>query len=88
MKYKQKTIIMKKERMVMFILRIVTLALVLIGAINWGLIGIFGFDLVSSIFGDMSVLSRIIYAIVGISALVLLFTSRDIFEENRCLSYE
>lgn len=43
------------------------LALIIIGAINWGLIGFFKFDLVAAIFGDMSVLSRIIYALVGIS---------------------
>ena len=45
------------------------LVLIIIGAINWGLIGIFGFDLVAAIFGEMSVLSRIIYSLVGISGL-------------------
>lgn len=45
------------------------LALVIIGAINWGLIGFFGFDLVRFLFGDMSLLSRIIYAAVGIAGL-------------------
>ena len=48
------------------------LTLVIIGAINWGLIGFFRFDLVAFIFGDMSWLSRIIYALVGISGLYLL----------------
>lgn len=43
--------------------------LVIIGAINWGLIGFFDFNLVSLIFGDMTVWSRIIYALVGISGL-------------------
>ena len=41
------------------------LTLVIIGAINWGLIGFFQFDLVAFIFGNMSWLSRIIYALVG-----------------------
>ena len=42
------------------------LALVIIGAINWGLIGFFGFDLVGALFGGQgSVLSRIIFAVVG-----------------------
>ena len=45
------------------------LVLVIIGAINWGLIGFFGFDLVAFIFGSMSVLSRIIYAVIGVCGL-------------------
>ena len=52
------------------ILELITLILVLVGALNWGLVGILGFDLVATIFGDMSVLSRIVYALVGISAVV------------------
>ncbi len=47
----------------------IALVLIIIGAINWGLIGIFNFNLVDAIFGTMSVLSRIIYALVGISGL-------------------
>lgn len=49
-----------------------TLALILmvIGAINWGLIGFFGFDLVATLFGgNASVVSRIIYALVGLAAI-------------------
>lgn len=48
------------------------LTLVIIGAINWGLIGFFRFDLVAFLFGDMSWLSRIIYAVVGISGLYII----------------
>ncbi len=47
----------------------IALILIIIGAINWGLIGIFNFNLVDAIFGTMSVLSRIIYTLVGISGL-------------------
>jgi hypothetical protein len=47
----------------------IALVLVIIGGLNWGLIGFFKFDLVASIFGDMSSLSRIIYALVGLSAI-------------------
>ena len=43
--------------------------LVIIGAINWGLVGFFGLDLVAFLFGSMSVLSRIIYAVIGICGL-------------------
>ena len=45
------------------------LILTIIGAINWGLVGIFNFNLVDAIFGAMSVISRIIYILVGISGL-------------------
>lgn len=54
------------------ILDYTALVLVVIGAINWGLVGFFKFDLVAYIFGDMSVVSRIIYAVVGIAGLYLL----------------
>ena len=48
------------------------LTLVIIGAVNWGLIGFFRFDLVAFLFGNMSWLSRIVYALVGIGGLYLL----------------
>lgn len=47
----------------------IALILIIIGAINWGLIGIFNFNLVDTLFGTMSVLSQIIYTLVGISGL-------------------
>ena len=43
--------------------------LLFVGGVSWGLMGFFGFDLVASIFVSMSLVSRIIYALVGISAL-------------------
>lgn len=48
------------------------LTIVIIGAINWLLIGIFRFDLVAFLFGDMSWLTRIIYILVGICGLYLI----------------
>ena len=51
-------------------LKYLALTLVLIGALNWGLVGFFGFDLVAYLFGEMSIMSRIIYALVGLSALI------------------
>lgn len=48
--------------------------LVIVGALNWGLVGFFGFDLVAKIFGSMTVISRIIYALIGLSGLLLLFS--------------
>ena len=58
----------------------IALLLIIIGAINWGLIALFRFDLVATLFGEMSVLSRIVYGLVGISGLWgirLLFTNND-----------
>ncbi|MDA3836400.1 MAG: DUF378 domain-containing protein [Nanoarchaeota archaeon] len=46
------------------------LILLIIGGLNWGLVGIFNFNLVSAIFGEMSLLSKIIYSLVGISGIV------------------
>ena len=53
----------------MKIIDTIALILVIIGAVNWGLIGLFGLDLVATIFGNMTMLSRIIYGLVGISGL-------------------
>ena len=53
----------------MKIIDTIALILIIIGAINWGLIGFFNFNLVDTIFGAMSIISRIIYALVGISGL-------------------
>ena len=47
----------------------IALILIIVGAINWGLIGLLRFNLVELIFGDMTVLARIVYSLVGISGL-------------------
>lgn len=47
------------------------LVILIIGGLNWGLVGFFGFDLVAAIFGPMSVVSRIVYALVGLSAIYI-----------------
>ena len=59
----------KKGNEKMKVIDKIALLLIIIGAINWGLIGIFDFNLVDTIFGTMSIVSRIIYALVGISGL-------------------
>ena len=46
----------------------ITLLLVIVGGLNWGLVGLFGFDLVAAIFGSGSDLSRLVYVLVGVSA--------------------
>ncbi|HTJ59066.1 MAG TPA: DUF378 domain-containing protein [Devosiaceae bacterium] len=50
-------------------LNLATLIILIIGGLNWGLVGLSGFDVIAGIFGAGSVLSRIIYVIVGLSAL-------------------
>lgn len=64
----------------------IALFIIIIGAINWGLIGFFNFDLIASLFGGQSsMISRIIYAIVGISGLIvisLLFKPQEEFIES------
>ena len=49
-----------------------SLTLTVIGAINWGLIGFFDFNLVSGIFGDATAFTRVIYALVGLSGLYMI----------------
>ena len=58
----------------------ITLLLLIVGGLNWGLVGLFSVDLVSAVFGEMSLLSRVVYTLVGASALaqlVPLFASQD-----------
>ena len=47
----------------------IALILIIIGALNWGLIALFNFDLVAALFGDMTIISRIVYGLVGLSGL-------------------
>lgn len=63
----------------MYILKLIAYIFVIVGALNWGLIGFFDFDLVELIFGEMTLMSKIIYDIVGLSAVVyLLLSYRDL----------
>ena len=58
-----------------------TLALLIVGGLNWGLVGLFDFDLVAALFGDMSVLGRLVYVLVGVSGLwqlILLFRGDEV----------
>ena len=50
-------------------INLITLVLLIVGGLNWGLVGLFEIDLVAALFGEMSALSRIVYALVGLSAL-------------------
>lgn len=57
-------------------LDIATAVLVIVGGLNWGLVGLFGFDLVATLFGDMSVASRAVYVLVGLAAATRALTFR------------
>ena len=56
-----------------FICKIVGL-LIVIGGINWGLVGFLNYNVVTQIFGDMTTASRVVYGLVGVAALIKLFT--------------
>ena len=53
----------------------IALILVIVGGLNWGLVGLFNFDLVATIFGDMSAIARGVYTLVGVAAIYLLAVS-------------
>lgn len=69
----------------MYYLSKIALWLAIIGGLNWGLVGAFNFNLVSLIFGDMSILARIVYILVGLSAVWLIYTefAPDIIVEKK-----
>jgi hypothetical protein len=51
----------------------VMLTLIIIGSLNWGLVGLLNFDLVEKLFGEMTIVSRVIYSLVGVSALWMIY---------------
>ena len=66
----------------MHIMRMIAYALVITGALVWGLVGFFNYNIIASIFGDATIFSRIIYSLVGISGVALLLTENN--EECYC----
>lgn len=58
------------------------LTIAIIGAVNWGLVGIFRFDLIAALFGNMSWFSRLVYILVGLSGLYLLSLYGQIRNES------
>lgn len=59
----------------------IAMTLLIVGGVNWGLVGLFNLDLVATLFGAMSPVSRIIYALVGLSALYTIFTATKMASE-------
>jgi uncharacterized protein len=67
---------------IMNILKIVALVLVIVGGLNWGLVGAFNFDLVATLFGAMSVISKIVYVLVGLSAIYLIVIIKQLTKSS------
>jgi len=61
-------------------LKIISIILVIVGGLNWGLVGLFNFDLVAAIFGVMSALSKIVYTLVGLAAIYVAVVSKSFFK--------
>lgn len=62
-------------------LKIISYIFIIIGALNWGLVGLFNIDLVALLFGEMSLITRFVYITVGVSAFISIATTfREIFE--------
>lgn len=64
-------------------IKLISYLLVIIGAINWGLVGLFNFDVVAKLLGDMTIWSRTVYVLVGLSALVSLLAMS--IDDDACL---
>lgn len=60
----------------------IAMVLLIVGGINWGLVGIADFNLVAALFGEMSALTRIVYALVGLSALWCMYTATKLGKNN------
>ena len=63
-------------------LKIISIILVIVGGLNWGLVGLFNFDLVAAIFGDMSSLSIIVYTLVGLAAIYVAVISKSLLKDS------
>ncbi len=67
----------------MKIFDLITFVLVIIGGLNWGLLGLFSFDLITFFFGGISALNRMIYILIGLSALYYAIAFRAILQRWR-----
>jgi len=63
-------------------LKMIAIVLVIVGGLNWGLVGLFNFDLVAAIFGDMSSLSIIVYTLVGLAAIYVAVISKSLLKDS------
>jgi len=61
--------------MKMSVLEWIALVLVIVGALNWGLVGLLDFNLVTAIFGDASTMTKVVYDLVGISGVYMIISA-------------
>ena len=61
----------------MHIARLIAYSLVITGAIVWGIVGFFNYNIISALFGDATLMSRIVYSLVGISGVFLMATTEN-----------
>ncbi len=65
-------------------LQTIALVLVIIGALNWGLVGLFNFDLVATLFGGTTaIISKIVYILVGISGIICIKTLTELIDDMK-----
>lgn len=64
-------------------LDVAAMVLMIIGGINWGLVGLFNLDVVAALFGTMSTLSRVIYCLVGLAAIYGIVTTTHLLRRMR-----
>ncbi len=69
------------------VIDIITGILLIIGGLNWGLVGFFGFNLVDTIFGSFAIGARIVYALVGLSALYEAVLVKNIWHRWECSGF-
>lgn len=61
----------------------IAMTLLIIGGLNWGLVGLFDLDLVAALFGEGSALARVVYVLVGLSALYSIYTASKMSGDHR-----
>lgn len=66
----------------MRVLNIIALTLLIVGGLNWGLVGLFDFDLVAAIFGADTFLANMVYAIVGLAAIYSLYLFKPVSQDH------
>ncbi len=64
----------------MKVINLIAVIFLIVGGLNWGLVGLFNFDLVAAIFGAMSIISRVIYTLVGLSAICVVINAKKLLQ--------
>jgi uncharacterized membrane protein YuzA (DUF378 family) len=73
---------MREGHAAMSVLDYIAMALLIIGGLNWGMVGLFNVDVVASIFGNDSALTRLVYTLVGVAALYSIYLSAKMASRN------